>query len=335
LENKQFLSAEVATRLRLADMYSLDELELKILLDAKSETVEEIAQEFRELPSLIEARILRSIPVKLNAKTLAEARIRIQIEKKKRSYTLREDRLIIQNCKKMSYREIGLCIGRKEESIRQRVGILKRQKKIRHPGFVDKEGVFHRYYSGEDDEALERLYPSSGKKALAKMLNRSERSIQYRVSAKLKIKRAPPAYLSAIKIAKLLRVGQRTVVFNWINQGFLKGTKSGRGTGRYQEWRIEVQDFHNFIRDYYYLYEPKLVKGKFLRSIIKITPAGQAVPVCQAAKILGISKSEVQRRIKSGELNAYKNYAGLHRFRGFRWFVRLDKLAWSNCRKRE
>ncbi len=321
METKRHFSAEVAAR--LADIFSLDELEIKILSEAKGETAREIAKELGALLLPTEARIARSIPIKLNVKTLVEARIKLQIAEKKGSYAPREDRFIIKNCKKMSYREMALQLGRSTESIRQRMEILKRLRKIKRSGFV-KDGVFHPYYSEEQNRVIIKRYPDQDIKLLTGELKRSEASLRYR-AAKLKTKRMPPAYLNVIKIVRLLRVTQQTVV-HWLNQGFLRGSKSGRGVGQYQEWRIEPQDFYDFVKDYYYLYEPKLVRDKFLRSIIKSTPAGRAVPVCQAVKVLGISKAEIQRRIKSGELQAYKSFAGYHRFKGFRWFVLVRRV---------
>ena len=65
---------------KLAKKFSLDELELRILLEAQSETFEEIAEELGVLPRPVEARVMRSIPAKLGTRVLNEARRRVQAE---------------------------------------------------------------------------------------------------------------------------------------------------------------------------------------------------------------------------------------------------------------
>ena len=64
---------------KLAKKFSLDELELRILLEAKSETFEEIAEELGVLPRPVDARVMRSIPAKLG-REFREARRMIQNE---------------------------------------------------------------------------------------------------------------------------------------------------------------------------------------------------------------------------------------------------------------
>lgn len=61
-ETKRLLPLQ--TRARLMKKFALDELELKILLEAKGETFGEVAAELGVLPMLVEARIERSIPSK-------------------------------------------------------------------------------------------------------------------------------------------------------------------------------------------------------------------------------------------------------------------------------
>jgi len=65
---------------KLAKKFSLDELELRILLEAKGKTFEEIAKELGVLPMPVEARIMRSIPTKLGVSKLSEARKKLQAE---------------------------------------------------------------------------------------------------------------------------------------------------------------------------------------------------------------------------------------------------------------
>ncbi len=67
------------TRARLARKFTLDELELKILLEAESETAQEVAKELKVLLMLVDARIERSIPSKLKMR-LREARRMIKKE---------------------------------------------------------------------------------------------------------------------------------------------------------------------------------------------------------------------------------------------------------------
>lgn len=72
--------AVVKAMIGLKKKFSLDELELRILLDAKKQTFQEIAGELGELPLVIEARTARSIPVKLEVRNLREARIKLKRE---------------------------------------------------------------------------------------------------------------------------------------------------------------------------------------------------------------------------------------------------------------
>ena len=65
---------------KLAKKFSLDELELRILLEAQSETSPEIAEELGVLLMPVEARVMRSIPVKFGTRVLNEARRRVQAE---------------------------------------------------------------------------------------------------------------------------------------------------------------------------------------------------------------------------------------------------------------
>ncbi len=69
----------LGTWAKLAKKFSLDELELRILLEAKSEIYGEIAKELGVLPMPVEARVMRSIPAKLELR-LREARRRVQAE---------------------------------------------------------------------------------------------------------------------------------------------------------------------------------------------------------------------------------------------------------------
>ena len=237
-------------------------------------------------------------------------------------YKPKEDQFIIEKNKKMSYPEMGSCIGRSADSIRQRIEILKRLGKLERSGFVQ-NGIFHPLYSEEDNKLISELYPSQPIEFLMGKLNRSEASIRNQ-AFKLKVKKGPPPYLNVRRVCKLLRV-TRHIVINWINQGFLKASHNGRRAGPYYEWRIEFQDFYNFVENYYFLYETERVRDKFLCSIIESTPAGKAVSVRQAAKLLDVSESKIKRLINKGKLRAYKHFGGQRGFRGFRWFVILSE----------
>lgn len=236
-------------------------------------------------------------------------------------YKAKEDRFIIKNSNKLAYREMAFHLGRSEESVRQRIEILKRLGKLKRSGQV-RNGILHLPYSKEEDNSIKTIYPTYPTETLIKLLKRSEASISYRAS-KLNVKKGPLPYLNVGKITVLMEV-TRPIVIDWIDRGLLKASKDGRRAGPYQEHRVEFQDFYSFLRNYYFLYDADRVKDKFLRSIIESTPAGKAILVCQAAKVLGISKSQVKRRIDRGKLIAYKNFSG-NGGRGFRWFVILDK----------
>ena len=327
LKDKALTEKAKHSLVKLMKKFRLDELEVEILLKAEDgETPKEIAKKLGELLMPVEARMMRSISAKFGVATFKEARERFKMALLNK-YMPEEDQFIIKNCKKMTYAEMASHIGRPStDSVRQRIEILQRLGKLKRLrlGFV-KNGVFHRYYLEEEDETIKKLYPSLGKKFLAKQLNRSEDSIQYRVSTKLKVKKAPPAYLNASGTARLLKVGQRTIC-GWIYQGFLKASKSGRRAGPQQEWRIESQDLSDFMRDYYYIYDPNRIEDEFLKSIIAFTPAGKAVPGCQAIKVLGIPKSTLTKRLRKGQISGYKGFGP----RGHtRWYVQLDKFTFD------
>lgn len=237
-------------------------------------------------------------------------------------YTPEEDQFIIQNCLKMTCAEMAFRIGRSQrDNIRQRVIILRRLGKLKRLGHV-RNGVFHPIYSKEEDEIIKELYPVLGSKALVNNhLHRTRVSIKSR-AARLRVKKIPPVYFNIVKIAKLFAVNSR-VVRGWLKQGFLKGSKSGRGKGLNQEWRVEPEDLEKFARDYYYLYDPNRVKDKFLLSIIETTPAGKSILIRQAVKVLGVSRIVIQRRINKGTLKAYKGFGGNIGRGGFRWYVQL------------
>jgi len=239
----------------------------------------------------------------------------------KNAFTAEEDSFIIGNCKKMNYAEIAIYLGRpSENSIHQRVGILEKQGRLKRFGLV-RDGTFHPFYSDEEDEIIKRLYPSLGKKALARKMKRPESSVRYRAS-KLDVKSGQPNHLNPPRIARLLGVCQR-IVNDWIYQGFLKAdNRNGRRVGRHREWIIKPQDFHKFLRDYYYLYDPNRVRDKFLLSIIALTPAGKVVTTSQAAKILGIVRSAVIKRAIKGDFPvAYKGFGPSGHTR---WYLQLD-----------
>lgn len=72
-ETKHPFLTEVGAK--LAKKFSLTELEVRILLEAKSEEPEEIRKELDEpLLMPVEALVMRSIPRKFEVKTLSEAR---------------------------------------------------------------------------------------------------------------------------------------------------------------------------------------------------------------------------------------------------------------------
>lgn len=240
-----------------------------------------------------------------------------------KSFTNKEDRFIIQNQGKLSRPEMALKIGRPSaESIRQRIEALERQGKLkRFRGFV-KDGVPHPYFSEEEKRIIRDFYPSQDIKLLIDTLGRSEASIRYEAK-KLGVKKGRPGYFSGGMTAMALGVRQGKVV-EWIEQGLLKGNKSGRGSGVYQEWKIEIPGLHEFIRNHYNLLNTDRIKDKSLQSVIASTPAGKAVPISQAIKVLGISKPTAQRRIKKGKLNAYQGFGGHKGSGGFLWRVRLD-----------
>lgn len=126
------------------------------------------------------------------------------------------------------------------------------------------------------------------------------------------------------KIARFLKVGNETVK-NYIEQGFLKGNKSERRCGLGYEWIIDPQDFYDFLRNYYYCYYAyDLERGEdeFLRSVMKFTPAG--IPICQAVKTLGVSRSTIKRRIAKGDILAYLG-PGHRKGSRFRWYIQPDK----------
>lgn len=235
-------------------------------------------------------------------------------------YTLEEDRFIIENCEKMTYAEMAYQIGRPSiDSIRQRVKILERLGKLKRFGVV-RDGVFHRFYSNKEDEIIEKLYPSLGKKALAKKLKRPESSIRYR-AAKLNVKPGPPAHFNPIRVAQLLGVCQR-IVLDWVYQGFLKAdNRNGRRVGRHREWIIKPKNFHKFLKDYYYLYDPSRVKDKSLLAVIASTPAAKVVTTSQASKILGIVEQAVIRRAINGKFPVV--YKGFGPSGHGRWYVQL------------
>ena len=242
------------------------------------------------------------------------------------SYTPEEDRFIIRNCKKMGYAEIAAHLGRpSEDSISQRVRTLEQQGELKRFGAV-RDGVFHPFYSEKEDETIKKLYPSLGKKVLAKKLKRPESSVRYRAE-KLHIKPGPPTHLNPPRVAQLLGVCQR-IVLDWIYQGFLKADNQfGRRVGRHREWIINPRDFYDFIKKYYYLYDPGRVEDRFLKEVIGSTPAGKVMTVSQAAKVLGIVESAVIKRAINGKFPvAYKGFGPSGHTR---WYVQCQQVGKS------
>lgn len=198
METKYTFPAEIMAR--VAKKFHLEKLELRILLEAKSETPLEIAKELGELPSPIERRIASSIPLKFKVKTLAEARKKLQV---KGHFVPEEDQFIIRNCKKMSCREMASYLRRSEDSVEERVGILKRLKRIKRSGFV-RYGVFYPRFTEEQNRIIRERYPNGDIKLLMSELKLNEKALRQQAS-KLGVRRAPR--LNSVKIAALLRVG--------------------------------------------------------------------------------------------------------------------------------
>lgn len=244
-----------------------------------------------------------------------------------RKYTPAEDLFLIEHIGKMTQKEMAICLSRSPESILERIQVLEKQGKLKRLGQV-RDGKLNRYYSKKEDEFIKKHYPTHKANFLVQKLNRPLSSIQYRV-ARLKVekkKENPSPYLNVRQIAELLRVCRR-VVLEWIYLGFLKAIGSDATNDSYSGWHIKPEDFYDFVKNHYYLYDPDRIKDKFLRSIVDATPAAKAIPACQAVKILGVGRAAISKYARRGKFPvSYKGFGpGGH----VRWYVQLDGSAFE------
>lgn len=128
------------------------------------------------------------------------------------------------------------------------------------------------------------------------------------------------------EIARFFEVGERTVL-SWIHRGWLKANKSPScGRSRFK-WIIDLPRLVEFIQNYYGAFESRKIKDKFIKSIVDSTPAGRAISVEEAAKVLGISSQRVRQRIATGQISAYRGYSEAG---NFQWYV-LKRFKCLNC----
>ena len=179
-------------------------------------------------------------------------------------------------------------------------------------------------YTKEQEDIIRREYPNTAAAVIAEKLGKNETAIGHK-ARKLKVRKNPPSYLSSYGVARLLRIHQRRGRV-WLLQGLLKGSKTGRGSGVWQEWRIEVSDFQEFVKNHYHLFRTERIIDRSLLQIIATTPAGRFIPICQAVRVLGVSRATAQRWARKGALPAYKGLGPRGRLR---YYVQLDGTAFE------
>lgn len=200
-----------------------------------------------------------------------------------------------------SYRAIGAAFGRTNKAIGCRVRLLR-------------QGLQSRPWSAQEDALLIDTAGYRTATDLARELKRTPAAINSRASD-LGARWNKPSRgvrhsgLTATDVARMLGVSCQKTVVDWIQKGYLAGSRRAPrlGEGQKPAWRIMPDALRRFLVEYPWLYSRDRIADKGWASYVAANvPREEWIGTPEAARLLCLTVAGVTLAIRKGDLRAEK-----------------------------